>query len=582
MKRLLVRMSALIVLGLLVLVPAAGFSGPSTPADEPTTITSYVADFTVSTNGDLDAVETITVDFPVGTSRHGIFRFFDTHDPSAPHARRIPTDIRVSQDGKPAQVDLSSKNNGRERVVRIGDPAYYVIGQHVYRISYHIAGVLEKGAGSQVASPTQFYWNLIPGGWAQRITNAKLTVSLPANATNTQCAVGNGSTAACTVTGDGTRRLQVNLTSLAPNTPVTVKLGMDIPTPPAGTSVPWAGRWDGVLGTHLPLAIGAGVVALLAALLGSLITGRTREANPGFPLQYAPPEGIGPAQGNYIRTEKIDRNAFVASVMEAGAKGAVTLDRTDDSWTITDSGAGWQGIDEATSEVYRLIGTPHGSFTAANGGVAQGKELKSALDVFETTVKNWSKKSGLMVASGLGGLGGFLVIAGFILALGLAIWNPFSMSMLALVPGGFSVFALGLLAPGSATKRTRTGREVWSRVGGFHRVLSTPSAEARFDFSGRKELYTAYLPWAVAFDCADAWAKKYRTEVGAEPPVPTYFAAYAGAHTGNYVDSMVSSFSQTVDSAISSYEATQRSSSSGGGGGFSGGGGGGGGGGGSW
>ena len=140
-----------------------------------------------------------------------------------------------------------------------------------------------------------------------------------------------------------------------------------------------------------------------------------------------------------------------------------------------------------------------------------------------------------------------------------------------------------MLASGASTKRTATGRDLWSRVGGFRRVMSTPSSQNRFDFSGRQELYTQYIPWAVAFDCADEWAAKYRTEMGAEPPIPVYFPGYAGAHTGNYTDQMVNSFSSTVDSAISSYQATQTSSSSsGGGGGFSGGGGGGGGGGGSW
>lgn len=134
---------------------------------------------------------------------------------------------------------------------------------------------------------------------------------------------------------------------------------------------------------------------------------------------------------------------------------------------------------------------------------------------------------------------------------------------------------------GAGTKRTGPGRDLWSRLGGFRRILSTPSSIARFDFSGRKELYTAYLPWAVAFGCAEEWAKKYRVETGEEPPVPAYFGGYTGAHTGNYVSSMVGSFDSAVSSAISSYEATQRSSSSGGGG-FSGGGGGGGGGGGSW
>jgi uncharacterized membrane protein len=113
-------------------------------------------------------------------------------------------------------------------------------------------------------------------------------------------------------------------------------------------------------------------------------------------------------------------------------------------------------------------------------------------------------------------------------------------------------------------------------------MLSTPSSKERFDFSGRQDLYTAYIPWAVAFGCADEWAKKYRTETGTEPPVPAYFGGYyAGSHTGDYVNSMVHDFSSTVSSSISAYQATQ-SHSSGGGGGFSGGGGGGGGGGGSW
>ncbi len=165
--------------------------------------------------------------------------------------------------------------------------------------------------------------------------------------------------------------------------------------------------------------------------------------------------------------------------------------------------------------------------------------------------------------------------------LGLGIFNWFGLTVLALVPGAFAVAALPLVLPTSATKRTATGRDLWSRLGGFRRVLSTPSSKERFDFSGRQDLYTAYIPWAVAFGCADEWAKKYRTEMNAEPPVPTYLGGLAyGNPTGSYVNQMVGDFASTVSSSISAYEATQ--SHSGGGGGFSGGGGGGGGGGGSW
>jgi uncharacterized membrane protein len=155
-------------------------------------------------------------------------------------------------------------------------------------------------------------------------------------------------------------------------------------------------------------------------------------------------------------------------------------------------------------------------------------------------------------------------------------------SVLALIPGLFAVGAFELLRPGSSTRRTAAGRDLWSRIGGFRRVLATPSGEERFDFSGRKELYTAYIPYAVAFVVADEWAQKYRLETGEEPPTPSYFgSAYYGYTGGNLASAMADDFSSTVSSAISAYQATQSSSSSGGGG-FSGGGGGGGGGGGSW
>ena len=190
-----------------------------------------------------------------------------------------------------------------------------------------------------------------------------------------------------------------------------------------------------------------------------------------------------------------------------------------------------------------------------------------------------------MVSSGLGGLGGLLVLVGFGLMLVGHHLEPLLDDRARADPRRASPLGgLSLMATGSGTSRTRAGRDLWSRVGGFRRMLSTPSSKQRFDFSGRKELYTAYIPWAVALDCADEWAAKYRVEIGEEPPVPHYFAgAYAGAHAGAFVDSMVGDFDCTVSGAISSYNATQSSSSSGGGGGgFSGGGGGGGGGGGSW
>ncbi|MDX6374407.1 MAG: hypothetical protein QOD98_3395 [Nocardioidaceae bacterium] len=591
MKRLVGTAIGLVLVALLLCIPVLFYGkGTVTPTFEDTTISNYVADFDVAKNGDLDATETITVDFPV-YGKHGIFRFWDLIDSNAPHARRTPENISVTRDGKDEPFELSWADHHRQRVAKIGDANTTLdVGEHTYVIKYHINGVLDANAATVTGAnvDTMFYWQLIPRGWQQTIEKSALTVHLPVAAqADVKCAIGNNSETGCTAEGGGTTDLTVTTGPIADRTPVTIATGLDMKTPPEGNSVPWTGRWDRVLSTHLPLLIFVLLAAAGALGFGSILGAKSREKPPGFPVLYEPPAGIGPAQAKYIYSETVDRTTYVATLMYAADKGAVDLTRgQNDSWTITDKAgpAGWAGLDPVTTDIAHILGGPGSSFTAQKKDVSAGLRLKDEIDRFDSSVETWAKSSGNMVGSGLGGLGGLLVLGGFGLMLVCAIWNPFSMTAVGLIPGAFAVGGTSLMATGSGTSRTRAGRDLWSRVGGFRRMLSTPSSKQRFDFSGRKELYTSYIPWAVAFDCAEEWAAKYRIEVGEEPPVPHYFAgAYAGTNAGAFVSSMVGDFDSTVSGAISSYNATQSSSSGGGGGGgFSGGGGGGGGGGGSW
>ncbi len=591
MKRVVGTVIGLGVIAFLLCIPAFFYgSGEVEPNVEDTTITNYVADFDVAADGDLDVTETITVDFP-GYGKHGIFRFWDIVDDNAPHARRTPEDISVTRDGSDEPFELSWEDHHRQRVAKIGSASTTLdVGEHTYVLKYHIDGVLdenvEKVTGEDV--DTMFYWQLIPRGWQQTIEKSTLTVHLPKPAqAEVRCAIGDDADTGCTAEGGGTNDLTITTGTVPDRTPVTIATGLDMETPSPGNSVPWTGRWDRVLSTHLPLLIFVLLASAGALAFGSILGAKSREKPPGFPVLYEPPAGIGPAQGKYVYSETVDRTTYVATLMHAAERGAIDLTRgQNDSWTITDKAgpAGWAGLDPVTTDIAHILGGPGSSFTAKKKDVSAGLRLKTEIERFENGVEAWARSSGNMVSSGLGGLGGILVLGGFGLMLVCAIWNPFSMTALGLIPGAFAVGGTSLMATGSGTSRTRAGRDLWSRVGGFRRMLATPSSKQRFDFSGRKELYTAYIPWAVALDCADEWASKYRVEVGEEPPVPHYFAgAYAGTNAGAFVNSMVGDFDSTVSGAISSYNATQSSSSSGGGGGgFSGGGGGGGGGGGSW
>ena len=591
MKRVRLGWLAFVALLFTIVVPGLGTTdqGSSAAGEDPTRIAKYVASFDISEDGTMRVREVLTVAFPSSPSRHGIFRYFDHLDTNAPGLRRVPHDLTITRDGAAEPYTTYDEGDGRYTVARIGAEQVTISeGLHTYTIEYTIDDVLlPAGTGSR------FYWNLVPGGWDQRIDRARLTVRLPDRATDVKCAVEVGAASGCTARGEGTRSLVIKASDLAPRTPVTLSTELALAAPDTG-ALPWTARWDGVLGDSL---LGLWVVlgcAALAGAWGQLVARTAHESTPPYPLLYAPPDGVGPAQAQYVLDEELGTSAFVATMMHAAEQGVVDLDRADGRWTMTGKGdaAALETLDPVTREVLDQLGVSRGgSFVAKPNKPSAGQVLAVAIAGQKRDVRDWALREGLMTSAVLsGGVGTLLVILAGGTAFALALYNPMHMTVVALVPGVFALGCLSLLLPGAGTRRSAQGRDLWSRIGGFRRALATPSSEARFEFAARRDLYTAYLPWAVAFGVADEWAAKYRTEMGGEPPSPAYFAqGYAGSHIADHVDQMVTDFRSTVQTSISAYEDSIRatsdsgsSSGSSGGGGFSGGGGGGGGGGGSW
>ncbi|HMY09022.1 MAG TPA: DUF2207 domain-containing protein, partial [Marmoricola sp.] len=484
MGKLIWRVFGVLIVLVIIWLPVL-FSGLSSGQDastDPAVVTNYTAHFEVDDKGALNATETLLVNFPV--PKHGIFRFFDRQDPSDPKARLNPQDFSVTVDGKPTEALEQKEGGGRYLNYRIGDPDVTLTGDHTYVLKYKIKGVLSKGTTGQ---PTQFFYNLIPGGWRMLIMSANLTATLPTKPEVSMCAVGAGEKAGCEATVQG-NTLSVTTGQLQPNTPVTVKAGLDMPTPDR-VSMPWPMAWERALGSSVFPSILAALLTIAAAWGGAKMARSVKEVDPAFPLTYQPPEGIGPAQGRYLLDEKADAKGFVAALLETGAAGATTLERTqDDGWTITSTGdqAAWQRLDTGSSAAAQLLAVQSRPFHTKKKDVATGQQLQSAVKSFSSKTSTWADENGLMTKAGLG----WLNIVIFIAALGGGAWiilfSPKLPSVLALAPLVLAVFAIQVIMPGAATKRTEQGRRLWSELGGFHRVLSTPSSEARFDFSGKQ------------------------------------------------------------------------------------------------
>ena len=562
MKSFLVRSGLLVGLLIAITVPLWNTSDDSS-ASEPTTITNYQGDFTVSATGQLTAIETITVDFPQGAGRHGIFRFFDTWAGTGHRPPMVPHDIAVAQDGRPATTEISWDHRHQFRTVKIGDADRYVTpGEHVYRISYRLDDVLTKGTGGL---PTQLTYDVIPAGWRQPIEHAELSVHLPAPA---KTALLRSKATDVQIAGENTPTLLITTGALQPNTGVALRSGLDIATPSQPATTPWTTEWRRVLGSSLAVLVIVVLLALAAGLAGWWVTRSTREQRPGYPLQYAPPEGIGPAQAYYVLNEVPSKNGYIASLMYAAEKGVVRLEVGEGrQWTVKRNRSGTGQLDDVTAVTVDRLLSKESEFSVGPKDTAAGEKLKDEMGSLDQRLATWGLASKLLARSGPRVFTWLLPIAFVLLVVNIFL-NPFRMSALDLIPGLLIVFGIGVLAPAARTRRTPEGRDMWSRVGGFERILSTPSSEQRFDFASKKDLYAAYLPWAVVFGCADAWAEKYRVETGSEPPVPSFFTGYALGSMAS-IGSLTDSFSSSLSSAVSAYNATQHSSSSGGG--FSGG-----------
>lgn len=571
---------------------------------DPAVFNKFQADFAIDKDGNAAITQTIDVQFPV--SRRGIFEFFDIADRANPGVRYVPTVQSVTRDGKPEQWEGSWKDN-KYYSIRIGNANTYLTpGVYKYQIKYTVPGVISPVTAGQAinfnsnsgTAPTRnpadqsaFFMNVIGQGWNVPIREAVVNLTLPSAATSIGCTAGSASAGRangpCGINGLGTNQVSLTARSIPPNTGMTARATMNMPAP-SQTVLPWSLDWDPVLGRSVPVVIFVALLSLVGFLVGLRWSIRSKEKRPGFPVLYEPPQGLGPVQTHYIAYEEMGSNAITATMYYMAEKGLVKLEkREDNSWLVTGlvPQEQWNDVDAGTHAFGQALGVDReGYWFLAEKSEAAGKKLLAAQTALKTAVELWAVDKSLVKSSAFEKWGRFLFWAAIILAGLVFVFAPVP-SMWGLVFACFAIGAVGVLATGVGTRRTQQGRELWSRAGGFERFLSTSSSEDRFDFSAQKDLFIAYIPYAVMFGAAAQWAAKYKAYTHEDPPPVPWFPYGYGMMWGaaGLAGGMGDSFESALNSGISSYQAAQ--SNSGGGGGFGGGGlggGGGGGGGGSW
>jgi hypothetical protein len=296
MARFLWRAVALVGAVILLLAPLVGALVPqdTSAGPDPVRITDYDAQYRVDADGTLHAEETITAMFPFG--RHGIFRFWDLKDVGDPHVRLKPKDVDITLDGHDVPVDMQWQSGRRYRVAKVGDPdSTLPPGSHTYRITYRIEGALApsdetSGTSSSWAGTetrgSVFDWQVVAGGWAMGMDQARVTVKLPKAVEEAQCAVANGTP--CRVDGLGTDTLSLQTGALEPYTRVTMRADVPVEAPDRD-GPPWDITWDRLLGRSLSAVLVVGAISVVALGFGYLWDRRShRYPKPSATTEIAP------------------------------------------------------------------------------------------------------------------------------------------------------------------------------------------------------------------------------------------------------------------------------------------------------
>ena len=400
-------------------------------------------------------------------------------------------------------------------------------------------------------------------------------------------------------------------------------------------------RW--LLADNASLLVGLGGFLLLLGYYAWMWTRHGRDPAPGVRMpQYEPPRGFSPASLRFIRRMGYDKTCFAAALLNLAAKGWLTIEQNSGKKvTLTPTG---KHVDFAPGEkaiIARLFSgarpvtleqkihkAVQATIAAHKASLAADYEKK----YFFTNTGKWAIGLLIAVATLVGALlfiPGEEKFAAMFLCVWLSFWSIgvttlvsaainatrradgvggtvgatflwlFSLPFLAGEVGGlialafiagFGFILLFILIIGTVVAfyqwmkaPTQDGARLLDKIEGFRWYLGVAEKQeldSRYHVKAQPELFSEYLPYALALDVEQAWAKRFAealTPAEMERARPTWYHG-AGTFNAASLTALSSGISSGISSAVSSSSSSPGSSSgsSGGSGGGGGGGGGGG------
>lgn len=549
-------------------------------------IEKYQSSITVHKDSSFEIVEGLTVVF--SRPRHGIYREIPyRYVDELGKTIRTPITVSSVTDDTGKSWKYRVQRQGNVVNIRIGDPDVYVNGRQTYVIAYTV-----QNAILFLPDHDELYWNVTGNYWKAPIEEASALVALDgvagAEPISTACYTGflGSRESACKAQKSGNGSTFYATRQLSAGEGLTISFGWPkglVTPPPAWRKFLWS------------LDIGRNWVFLLPFV--SLLfmfrlwakSGRDPKVREAVTVAYGPPRYLDreliAAETGALIDERLDPRDVTAAIVGLAVKGYIRIEeKIEDGWIFDTTDyvlSKLPGPDENLSHFEKLL---LDKMFADGAGSVRTSDMKNKfykhLEALKEAIfndliaKKYFAKSPEQVRKSY-------LIAGVIIAIGLALAfaifsddGPFG--ILAAILTGATVIIFARFMPA----KTTAGALTHSQVLGFQEFLNRAEKD-HLQRMEDKNLFSKYLPYAIALDVVENWCKAFEG-IYQDPP-----QWYVSSRPGSFTTFSPRGFSAPLSAMTSSlatavFTSPRSSGGSGGSGGGSSGGGFGGGGGGSW
>ncbi len=553
------------------------------------TINRFHSDITIYPDSSFIVKETIDVNFH--QSRHGIYREipFQYRDDFAKMIE-TPTEVLSVTGGSGKSWKFQVKKMGHVINIRIGDANKYVSGKQTYVITYKV-----ENAVLFFNDHDELYWNVTGNDWKAPIQEASADVTLTVkNKSKDLWAVGytgryGSKESECVYEPYDNGGKFFTKKGLNPGEGFTIAFGWDkglVVPPSSWKRFLWAidiqENWFFLLP---PLSL------IYMFLLWNK-RGRDPRVRESITVTYEPPkfdkQPLTPAEVGTLIDERLDPRDITSTIIGLAVKGYIKIEEAKKEGLIFDKTDYYlkkgkehdANLSPFEIEMMKSLfqGSLPGTYVSVSGlknkFYTNLKGLKKTL-YGELIRKKYFLSNPETVRHQYAVIGFLLMFIGVFV---LALLTPYSIgkSIFASILTGFPVIAFGRFMPA----KTRAGASAYMDILGFQEFMNRAEKD-RLERMGDKDLFSKFLPYAIALDVADNWAKAFE---GIYQEPPDWYISPVGFRTFSPYDfsHSINSVTSNLGSAMFSAPRGSGIGGGGGGGGGSSGGGFGGGGGGSW